>query len=284
MAEPQSNQWSGKALSLKSQTTNKFVDYYSALVESEKLLSANNNGYGRALIPATEQVEKLYCRQGLVSPVFTIKRLAKKYHALDFTRFSQGGYIGDVPFGKGGICASLVMKWFSSLSQNISFLKDIGPYYAELKKPVADGREEVFQLAINYYTDIYAGDPGKADGSWNEKSAPNKNVLADYLNDYGIVDNGFLLREDQLDVDKLAQSLSLPGYYDIGIFMTEGGGHALDVTIKTTESDKHEYRLFDPNYGELVFDDQQVLQDAVKEYITRIYPNHIGKYRVQHFN
>ncbi|MDE1464504.1 YopT-type cysteine protease domain-containing protein [Spartinivicinus poritis] len=291
LSSQQSNavNWSGRKLQLTNpQVTEKFIDgSYNEVAKASthyKQDFKNSELSNSKLTPANGKAKKLYCRQGLLSPMLIIKRLIKKYDNATFQRFSQGGYIGDVPFGKGGICAALVMKWFGSLAHNIDFFSDIGPYYTELKKAAADGREEIFQLAINYYTDIYGGDPGHADASWNARQATDKKVLADYLADYGITDKGYLLREDQLNTDKLAACLNQPGYYDIGIYFSEGGGgHAIGVAIKQTELEKMEYRLFDPNYGELLFNDQQSLQAAVKDYISWIYPNHTGKCRVQLF-
>ncbi|WP_163833975.1 YopT-type cysteine protease domain-containing protein [Spartinivicinus ruber] len=284
--ESNSDNWAGRRLQLTiSQIAEKLIGNYDYRVTKERTAYKQGIKISNLIkVPTNQQAKTLYCRQGLLSPIFTIKRLIKKYDNAIFNRFSQGAYIGDSPFGKGGICAVLVMKWFGSLAHNIDFFSDIGPYYTELKKTAVDGREEVFQLAIHYYTDIYGGAPGHADASWNARQATDKKVLADYLADYGINDKGYLLRENQLKLDKLAACLNQPGYYDIGIYLSEGGGgHAIGAAINTTDSGKTEYRLFDPNYGELVFSDQESLQAAVKDYISRIYPNHKGKYRVRLF-
>ncbi|WP_163831726.1 YopT-type cysteine protease domain-containing protein [Spartinivicinus ruber] len=193
---------------------------------------------------------------------------AQKSNAKQITPFQQNLFLGNRTFGKVGICAALSAKWLTTQHANINFYEDIGFNDGIKADGHTDGHEEVMNLAIRYY----GGHSGNknTDAHWSADVPHGFYALMDYFKNYQLS-----MDIQKSDTTKGADlsAISKPGLYYLGIHSGKGGGHGLAVKVSATAQNKTTgYTLFDPNYGEFHFNNEQHFKQFTYSLINQLYP------------
>ncbi|MDE1461301.1 YopT-type cysteine protease domain-containing protein [Spartinivicinus poritis] len=193
---------------------------------------------------------------------------AQKSNAQLITPFQQKRFLGDRTFGKEGICAALSAKWLTTQHTNINFYEDIGFVDGIKAHAKAEGHEEVMNLAIQYY----GGQSGhkNTNAHWSADVPHGFYALLNYFKNYQLSMD--IQKSDTVKGADLS-TISKPGLYYLAIHNSKGGGHGLAAKVAASaQGEIAGYTLFDPNYGEFHFTNEQQFKQFTYSLINQLYP------------
>ncbi|MCX4027568.1 hypothetical protein H0A36_19395 [Endozoicomonas sp. SM1973] len=216
-------------------------------------------------IDVSKLISSINSLESLINPgVIT----AQKSNAELITPFQQKRFLGDRTFGKEGICAALSAKWLTTQHTNINFYEDIGFVDGIKAHTKAEGHEEIMNLAIQYY----GGQSGhkNTDAYWSADVPHGFYALLNYFKNYQLSMD--IQKSDTVKGTDLS-TISKPGLYYLAIHNSKGGGHGLAAKVAATSPGKITgYTLFDPNYGEFHFNNEQQFKQFTYRLINQLYP------------